>query len=102
MGCEYVTDQGHMCSVGRCLTEEGLKKFQEEEGGWEAITANLNIEENYDQYFQKKYRGQTYYFWLGLQSLHDAHGNWEKNNGGSRLSPQGLHSKKLFLETLND
>ena len=75
--CEYLTAQGKMCAVGRCLLpskNKGLKNNF-------AFLANSKgkLIKNKDNYFKKQYRGFPESFWNDLQMLHDKGINWVKN-----------------------
>lgn len=87
--CEYLTEDGRMCAVGRCM----IAPKQEFKGVCSNIYTYENgeaetIEEPLDNLLKKEYRGHNIDFWKDLQLLHDCNTNW--NN-------YGLSSTGIFL-----
>jgi len=70
-GCSYLTEDGNMCAVGRCLTNPktmqefpyGVDKFERE---------GVHIERR----LKPEYRGHSLDFWEDLQGWHDNHRNF--------------------------
>ena len=89
--CCYLTDEGAMCAVGRCLTEDALKIIHQVHEGNSAYHL-LDTDE-----FQLKpqYEGQSKLFWTKLQKLHDGDTYWDKDG----LSCDGKeYVKKIKIE----
>jgi len=84
--CCYITDDGRMCAVGRCLTQEGLEQYNN-------CTFGYNNEML--PYLKEEYQIDDDYFWEDLQYLHDKKWYWDDIG----LTKQGeeyvelLHSK---------
>jgi len=83
--CEYLTLDGRMCAVGRCLIDPGAVVG----GGAEAILG----ENGADKLLKEEYRGHDVNFWVYLQLFHD--GNYWDENG---LTEKG----KEFLQMLKE
>jgi hypothetical protein len=82
--CRYKNHLGNMCAVGRCLTEEALNDFHDQEVARTFAITNLPaiITEKYssfDSMFQEKYQGIHVQVWSFLQSLHDEDDHWDEN-----------------------
>jgi hypothetical protein len=87
--CEYLTDDGKMCAVGRCLTNKSVKIAQKKFMGKDFMSLDLNIIK-----FKSKYQGHSVDFWYHLQFLHDAKKNWD----GNKLSEVGERQVKVLKE----
>jgi hypothetical protein len=74
--CLYLTKDGRMCAVGRCLSEKGLE-----------IYGNLSSCFTYGmiKYMKPGYVIEDSGFWANLQELHDSNDFWDKDG----LSPNG-------------
>jgi len=82
-GCAYLTSDGNMCAVGRCMNDETIK-FQWENMNLTACKApyrgfdfryGICIDSNaqvLDSLLKEEYRGHEYDFWEKLQHFHDA------------------------------
>jgi len=70
LGCQYLTEDGRMCAVGRCLgnVEEIARHYN-------AGYMVCNIFESVK--FKPQYRGLNVEFWNDLQSLHDPCAYWD-------------------------
>lgn len=67
--CCYLTDEGKMCAVGRCLTEDARIDWVKQ--GYGSICClQLNTGE-FDTCFKEEYRGLPFGFWEKLQHAHD-------------------------------
>lgn len=84
-GCSYLNDEGNMCAVGRCFTEEGLKEF--------CNYGNIFTRDMFP-YLKEDYRIENYLFWFDLQQFHDNNLNWNEDG----LSERGKEQYKLLLE----
>jgi hypothetical protein len=96
--CNYKTEAGNMCAVGRCLTEDALKDFHVEEAEMTFGIENMSsaLTEKYpcfDSMFQEKYQGVHIKVWGVLQGLHDYDEHWDAEG----LAEDG---KKYILENL--
>ena len=89
-GCLFQHNDGRRCSVGRCMTKDGIKKVLSENANGDGC----ELEEPLDKYLKKRYRGKPLEFWDNLQNLHDMPDNWDA---------QGLTDKgRAFLEWIRD
>lgn len=73
--CEYLTSDGKMCAVGRCMINPGTNR--DDDIGF--IPSYSIIEVDQDKILKKEYRGHENEFWFDLQKLHDANSNWIDN-----------------------
>jgi hypothetical protein len=69
--CNYLSPNGTMCAVGRCLInpkgkDSQLKKFK----GGTGVVFLFNLYEP-NKILKKQYRGFSLQFWIDLQLLHD-------------------------------
>lgn len=89
LGCQYLTDDGRMCAVGRCL--ENVKEIAKYYNCGYVVDSihesNLN--------FKPQYQGLTKDFWTDLQSLHDPDRYWNSKYGGlTQAGQEWVHSMK--------
>ena len=98
--CVYLTDEGNMCAIGRCLKPEFLAML----GGGGALPESGGISEvchhysvKVDEILKEEYRGHTMLFWSNLQHLHDFRSNWEDTEKGTVLTRTG---KRQLDDTL--
>jgi hypothetical protein len=76
--CLYLTEEGKMCAVGRCMTKKGLKRVLVSHPT--SGTRDLNDAfDGIDKLLKKKYHGQNISFWANLQGLHDNNNRWDEN-----------------------
>jgi hypothetical protein len=68
--CHYLTDDGRMCAVGRCLSDEGLKIAKDYRG---------RINSKLIALLKEEYHIDNSEFWINLQNLHDSAENWDDN-----------------------
>jgi hypothetical protein len=88
--CEYLSESGHKCAVGRCMNEETLARkdiSQVTVGFFEDDHGNI------DHIFQDRYKGCRVIFWDYLQTLHDNESNWNETG----LSDMGKKKANLFF-----
>lgn len=71
--CLYQNAEGCRCSVGRCMTQNGIKKVLYEDGNDGDAGSLLKP---LDYYLLKRYQGKSLEFWDNLQNLHDCRDNW--------------------------
>ena len=92
--CTYMNEDGAMCAVGRCLTNEGMQIFKAFEDN--NLDGNTSIEsfvkaydmDKFNDALKEEYRGHDVDFWKNLQYLHDAAFNWDENG----ITQNGLES----------
>ena len=88
--CLFQHNDGRRCSVGRCMTQNGIKKVLSENANGDGC----ELEEPLDYYLKKRYHGKPLEFWDNLQNLHDMPANWDAKG----LTGVG----KVYLEWLRD
>lgn len=98
ISCNYKTEAGNMCAVGRCLTEDALTEFHFEEvmNTFGIENMPLALTEKYpcfDSMFQEKYQGVHIKVWGVMQGLHDYDEHWDAEG----LTELG---KKYILDNL--
>jgi hypothetical protein len=75
--CCYLTSDGKMCAVGRCLINP--KKLQDLSGNTiGSLIAGYNI--NLNLRLKPEYRGHSLEFWNSLQKWHDNSSNFDTDN----------------------
>ena len=75
--CRYLTDDGKMCAVGRCLSTPPKGDF----GDVYELDTKIDLEKS----LKPEYRGHALEFWYTLQAIHDTAQSWD-NTG---LTNQG-------------
>ncbi len=104
--CTYMNEDGDMCAVGRCLSEEGMKIFKEFEDKNSANDTSviyffkLYGKDNFQNALKEEYRGHDIVFWQKLQQLHDSKYSWYEdgiNNFGFDLIGKLFGLDKGFL-----
>jgi hypothetical protein len=89
--CKYLTSNGKMCAVGRCMVDPSEKmtgtadRYRREEfSGWSTVEDDLRDE----------YKGHPIEFWSDLQTLHDRGAYW---------GPHGLYIAGIkYVAKLHD
>jgi len=76
--CLYLTEEGKMCAVGRCMTKKGLGRVLVSYHRASAYDLD-DAFDGIDKLLKKKYRGQNIWFWANLQRLHDNKNWWDEN-----------------------
>jgi hypothetical protein len=76
--CLYLTDEGKMCAVGRCMTKKGLERVLVSHPKSSAHDLD-DAFDGIDKVLKKKYHGQNISFWSNLQRLHDNKNWWDEN-----------------------
>jgi hypothetical protein len=76
--CLYLTDEGKMCAVGRCMTKKGLERVLVSHAKASAHDLD-DAFDGIDKLLKKKYHGQNISFWANLQRLHDNKNWWDEN-----------------------
>jgi len=92
--CEYITHDGKMCAVGRCMIDPKV-------GYAENLTVNnLVFKDNnitsVDDLLKPEYRGYPVSFWVELQGLHDTQAMWTDEG----LSARGEQQVKNIIEAI--
>lgn len=90
-GCKYYNEEnGNMCAVGRCLTEDGLSRIHEKEG-YGIIYFGIDGISNW---FKDEYKDHSISFWDDLQVLHDNNRNWVEGKGLTKLGKEYVEELK--------
>ena len=88
--CSYLTKDGNMCAVGRCLINPTISM-----GGTAGLfKVNSKVVELED-YLKPEYKGHKTIFWQDLQWFHDDSDNWNDH----KLTETGLTRLKYLKET---
>lgn len=87
--CCYITDDGKMCAVGRCMTDP-----EPWFGGITTITRNQ--QRPHDSFLKPQYHGHSLQFWEELQYFHDNRNFWTPT-GLSDLGQQRLTSLRTHF-----
>jgi hypothetical protein len=74
IACEYLTADGRMCAVGRCLTPEHATRASDILCSASALPGLLCTP--LDELLRPEYRGHSVNFWSNLQTLHDDDLSW--------------------------
>jgi len=81
--CQYLTVDGKMCAVGRCMINPGNPAYINQASfnplGNNAVTITIDEIDNLDEHLKDEYRGQDSDFWGDLQLWHDTEHNFEDN-----------------------
>ena len=93
--CEFVTDNGKRCAVGRCMTDEAIDVINCGGGiGGDSLPAlDALLKKNGIEMFKPEYRGKDFEFWFHLQEFHDPTANW--NYEGITAQGEGEYRKLL-------
>lgn len=101
-GCQYLTEAGHMCGVGRCFSDEGRELF----GGFDGYVLDL-LDEMIGRYgtpydfFKPQYHHllNDLTLWESIQTLHDNDAHWVANEtGGCDLTDWGVRFFNGLIE----
>lgn len=89
--CQYLTVDGKMCAVGRCMINPGNKdyvnKYNHDLNHTNTFTIAFEDIENRCQHLKEEYRGHSVEFWTDLQRWHDCEDNFQDNE----ISQRGLN-----------
>ena len=80
-GCRYLTDDGRMCAVGRCIIPSLLKEFDTDNNG---LPVSDTSDTDLEKVLQEQYRGHEKSFWLSIQAFHDGDSLWTKTGMSDR------------------
>lgn len=84
-GCRYITNDGKMCAVGMCMTDEALEDFKYSFSGVFGIQEMIKSE-SIDSVLKDEFRGHSTSFWTDMQMLHDEAAYWDEEG----LSCRGI------------
>ena len=85
--CVYLSDDGAMCAVGRCLLPEIREKAKGCTGGILTIIQDFGP---LDPLLQPQYRGHDNDFWRALQAFHDKEEYWKTTDTGNIPTHTGI------------
>lgn len=88
--CKYLNEDGAMCAVGRCLTDESLTIAHKY---YEGQPANMLLSHS-EIKLREQYTDMPIEFWVRLQRIHDNRKYWSN----MELTPLGLSEVKIFKE----
>jgi hypothetical protein len=94
--CVYLTDEGKMCAVSRCMTKKGLKRVLVSHPKSNACDLDDGFD-GIDKVLKKKYHGQNISFWANLQRLHDNKNWWDENGITEKGKAQVRYLFKIEL-----
>lgn len=81
LACKYITDEGAMCAVGRCLTDP--KSFQNK---FHTVgISDIADDHHISGYFKEEYKDVPLEWWDMLQHFHDPPILWNADGGLSEL-----------------
>ena len=91
--CEYTTEDGRHCAIGRYMRPEFLDtEWRENHGvGVHGLSSNV------DYYLKHEVRGLDMDFWRDLQDIHDVVGNWCRGSLKT-VTHMGRRREVLFTE----
>ncbi len=96
-GCKYRTEDGRMCAVGMCMTDEGLREFGDTKSAVHAIANMLQDRgKELDDILKDEYRGHDIELWEKLQVLHDNETHWNEDG----ISNLGKHKVSRLINEL--
>lgn len=90
--CRYLTDDGRMCSVGRCMQSPTTDLSGSPYSLWRDSDKESLIE--FESQLKPEYRGHNAEFWTDLQEFHDGSEYWTVD-GLSELGKDRLEELQL-------
>lgn len=80
-GCQYLTDDGRKCAIGRCMITPTTTMNGDPYGLWdENLRDNNEISKLiFEDILKPEYKGLSIELWKSLQMWHDNPDNWDKN-----------------------
>lgn len=93
--CKYLTEDGRMCAVGRCLIPDGKIRNYGNDYSYEIAMCTSGQITNLEEILKPEYRGHDIGFWRDLQNFHDDNENAFWNEDG--ITEIGLN----FVESLH-
>jgi len=97
-GCEYLTEDGRMCGIGRCLIDprdadgDGLGDGDIHEIWGGHIFNDINDD------LKPEYRGHTFGFWDKIQEFHDLPQYWTLTG----ITPAGIEAYDELIAVYAD
>ena len=102
--CQYYTEEGNMCAVGRCMISPEDSQVKYGMGTIRGVVCRLNNidlttpesdldTKSVDQLLKPEYHGHNVGFWTDLQMLHDESSNWDDD--GLTISGRAEANKLL-------
>lgn len=73
-GCDYISPEGYMCAVGRCMKNPTPDMY-----GSVKFLFNKSSTSNLEDELKDDYKGHSIEFWDDLQQLHDLDDYWDGN-----------------------
>ena len=92
-GCQYTTEDGNHCAVGRCLEEE-YQTTDFEYNQTKGVIQLVDYYQTMDNILREEYRGHPTDLWERLQRLHDGDFNWDEDG----LTGIGIAAANRILE----
>lgn len=90
--CSYITDDGKMCAVGRCITEDARTEWENRDFG--SISGVRHELGDVQHCFKDEYRGLPFPFWEKLQYAHDR----SALDKHERISERLIEKVKEFID----
>jgi len=74
--CKYMSKDGNMCAVGRCMIPGSILRHEDPDGGcatfeMSELLGSVSKIHNLEEILKPGYRGHEVEFWKNLQHLHD-------------------------------
>lgn len=92
--CQYLTEDGRRCAVGRYVLDEHIEAIEAVEGDfggsdYESVCSLLGVE-TLDSYMKEEVRGMPRKFWTTMQDLHDRDECWAVGKGLTHLGKNAV------------
>lgn len=87
--CDYLTEDGRTCAIGRVLIEPK---------SYNGDVYSLNISKDLETIIKEEYRGHNIGFWADLQRLHDKDNYWDKEG----IRSYGIEYKNKLMKKYKD
>ena len=98
--CEYLTESGNMCAVGRCLIPGslmvGFSGIPRDAQSMRNCGLSVLDVANLEEILKPEYRGHSRHFWMQLQNLHDSSIHFNDVT----MAEEGLKHAKGLMESL--
>ncbi len=93
--CMYLSAEGNMCAVGRCLKPDVLEKVNDFKGDSESLVTDFTKDGDITELLQEEYSSlNNKEFWGDLQFLHDSADYWKDK----KLTERGKLKVEVLLE----
>lgn len=94
--CQYLTKEGNMCAVGRCLIDPSDSSLTD---GFTGVTTVMVQDiPDLDSVLKEEYRGHRIDFWRELQMWHDNDKNFDSNG----ITEIGYNHIELMTEKYSE